>query len=63
MLWWIRMLAGLALAVLVWWVASAGYWEVAALVLVGAGLGAVMARPKRPPGYKPVYWSKRDFTI
>lgn len=60
---WVRVLAGLALAVLVWWVVAAGYWEIAALVLLGAGLGAVIARPKRPPGYRPVYWTKRDLTI
>ncbi len=60
---WLRVGAGAVLCGLVWWVAAAGWWEVAALIAVGAGLGAVMARPKRPAAYKPVYWSKRDFTI
>jgi hypothetical protein len=59
----IRAAAVLALAGLVWWLIATGLWQFAALVLLGAGLGGVIARPKRPPGYKPVYWSKRDFTI
>lgn len=56
-----RILAALALAALLFVLGPyAGLWEVAALVLLGAGLGGVMARPKRAAGFRPTYWERRE---
>lgn len=55
----IRVGAGVGLGALLYWLVSSGYWEIAVLTSVGAALGAVMARPQKPPAYKPTYWVKQ----
>ncbi len=54
----VRVGAGASLALLAWWLASGGWWEIAVLVLLGAGLGAVAARPPKPPKFVPDSWRK-----
>ena len=60
---WIRVGAGAGLLLLLVWLISTGYWEIALLVIVGAALGAVMARPRKPPAYKPTYWVRKDLGL
>lgn len=61
---WLRVGAGVGLAVLLYWLtAHMGLWEVALLVALGAGLGGVIARPPRPPAYKPTYWVRKDLGL
>lgn len=55
-----RILAALALAVLLWWLITASLPDVAALVLLGAVLGGLVARPEKPPAYKPTYWTRQQ---
>lgn len=56
---WVRVLAGIALAGLLYWlIVYLGLWDVAVLVLIGAGLGGVIARPKPPPRFKPDTWRR-----
>jgi hypothetical protein len=57
---WVRVGAGVTLCGLCYWLASTGWWEIAGLVAIGAGLGAVVARPPKPPRYAPTYWVKKE---
>jgi hypothetical protein len=56
---WVRVFAGLSLVALLWFVGVyLGLWDVALLVLLGAGLGGVIARPKAPAKFRPDTWRR-----
>ncbi len=60
MAWYVRVAAGCALGVLLWWLVSDSQWGIACLILLAAALGAVASRPKAKPGYRPAYWVRRE---
>lgn len=59
----LRALALLAILALTWWLLAAGLWQVAALCLLAALLGGVVARPGKAPRFRPDTWRKEHARV